>query len=138
MNTKSDFCTLIDQLNTKLIVFIENDFEPLTDFEAILSKLVYLNSKDLSKLFCELDLDRNEDFVQLFKHFKNHFVESTTINHSIKKLAGAGRIVTALEISVDENPFYSELVQMGKSLIKTLELKAEDNEDFLILCLNMV
>lgn len=129
MNTKSEFCTLIEQLNANLIVFIENDFELLKDFEAILSKLIYLNPQDLNKLLCELGLN-NEHFPKLLDSFTKTFFEITSSDAGLKKLVSTGRITTALEINQDENPGYKELLLKGYEILRFLEESAQKKESF--------
>lgn len=129
MTKKNDFSTLIEQLNASLIVFVENDFEPLIDFEAILSKLIFLPPVDIEDLLAELFSDGNE--IQSFIESYSTFIKSVmTENHNLKKLIMKDRAVTALEISLEEHPEYTEMYNLGKRIISLLRYNANQNDSF--------
>ncbi|OBZ07566.1 hypothetical protein A8L34_25885 [Bacillus sp. FJAT-27264] len=129
MNTKSDFCTLIERLNANLIVIIENDFEPLMDLEDIFSKMIYLNPQDLTKLLYEIRLD-TESFLTLLSNFKDTYFEVAAKDEVIKKLVGAGRIIAAFEAQKEENAEYDKLFTIGQEIIILLENAANEIVQF--------
>lgn len=129
MNKQSSFCDLIERLNAQLIIVIENDFKPLEDLQAILSKLIYLNSEDINNLLYEIRLN-NDHFTGLINSFIKEL--SSVVSHDVhlNKLIGTGRVITALEILKDKNLEYDKLEIKGKEILEHLERAANSNESF--------
>ncbi|MNW33613.1 hypothetical protein D3C74_105780 [compost metagenome] len=128
----SRFHELIENLNVKLVVMIENDFTAITDEEEVLTSILNVNSNDLDLLLSELNVGIIKS--SMIKKFVSNL---NSISNPQKNKAIKGKRVIELFLSIykDEDQTLKELyeeAQEVKELIKDIIYSNSSSAEILL------